>query len=47
MCDIEIVEQQFSNGTIHHRMQCKNCNKFFGYKQKPIGRNFIFYFGKF
>tara|TARA_R110000824_G_scaffold128063_1_gene288795 strand:+ start:42 stop:302 length:261 start_codon:yes stop_codon:yes gene_type:complete len=47
MCDIEIVEQVFSNGTIHHRQQCSKCGKFLGYKQKPVLDDYIFYFGKY
>ena len=46
MCDIEIIEQTFSNGTVHLRQQCKKCGKFLGYKQKPIS-DFVFYFGKY
>lgn len=47
MCDIEIIEQVFSNGTIHLRQQCSKCGKFLGYKQKPLSDDFIFYFGKY
>jgi uncharacterized protein (DUF3820 family) len=48
MCDIQVIEQEFSNGTIHLRQECKKCGKFFGYKQKPIDKDkFIFYFGKY
>ena len=48
MCDIQIVEQKFKNGTIHLRQECPRCGKFFGYKQKPVDKEtFIFYFGKY
>jgi hypothetical protein len=46
MCDIEIVEQKFSNGTVHLRKQCSKCGKFMGYQQKPLKDDFVFYFGK-
>mgnify|MGYP003114213078 CR=1 FL=1 len=39
--------QTFKNGTTHLRMDCKDCNKFIGYKQQMIDPEvFTFPFGK-
>ena len=50
MCDCKNIIykiQTFKNGVEHLRIECKDCNKFLGYKQQDLKEDYILPFGKY